>query len=278
MLKLGSLKIKIFLNKLSPLEYIGIFSIITGILFYFINIYFTAVILTIFLIIAFSSPFISSYGFFLPIISKGNSGKNIIALTFDDGPDPFTTHKILKLLKKYNVEATFFVTGENALKYPNLIDEILINGHSIGNHSYSHDVFIMLKSEKKLKEEILTTQKILQKFNIVPIVFRPPVGITNPKLKKILQEMNMYCVTFNIRAFDGGNRNINNIANKILKKVKPDGIIILHDKLPKNKTLLPVFFKQLEILLVGLQIKKIKIAPLAKVIGIRSILTKQSIK
>jgi len=248
------------------LELIGFIFIGTGIFFLFSNTYFAIFIFIFFITLTVIAPFIPSTNLFLPVVTKGNSDKNIIALTFDDGPDPFTTLKILKLLAKYNAKATFFVTGYNTLKYPNLIKKILDSGHSIGNHTYHHDIFIMLKSKKKLENEILATQKILKQFGIVPLVFRPPVGIVNPKLGQILAKIGMYCVTFSNRAFDRGNRKVHNISNKILGKIKPGQIIMMHDKMPKEKTLLPVFLKQVELLLCGLRAKKIKIIPLSELI------------
>ena len=94
--------------------------------------------------------FLPGFGFYLPIVSRGESKLNAVALTFDDGPDPLVTPQVLQLLLKHQVTATFFVTGKKAAKHPELIKEILRHGHSIGNHSYIHDNLLMFRRKKPL--------------------------------------------------------------------------------------------------------------------------------
>ena len=125
----------------------------------------------------------------------------------------------------------------------------------------------MLKSTKTLFEEIKLTQNVLKKYNIISYAFRPPVGITNPKLGPILRKMDMYCVTFSCRGFDGGNRYIIGLAEKILKKVKPDDIIVLHDIKPKGKTSVDLWLREIDLILSGLQKKELTIIPLHELIG-----------
>ena len=84
------------------------------------------------------APFMPGLGFYLPIVSSGKRGERGVALTFDDGPDPEITPRLLDLLDSHGVCATFFVTGERAARHPDIIREILSRGHSIGNHSFSH--------------------------------------------------------------------------------------------------------------------------------------------
>jgi len=88
----------------------------------------------------------------------------MVALTFDDGPDEPTTRQILALLDKYAVKATFFVSGVNALKYPEIIKEIINRGHTIGNHSFHHNPFLMLGSYNYLYQEVLRAQEVLKKW------------------------------------------------------------------------------------------------------------------
>jgi hypothetical protein len=125
----------------------------------------------------------------------------------------------------------------------------------------------MLRSSKKLFGEIKSTQDILIKFDIVPCAFRPPAGITNPKLGPVLHRLGLCCVTFSCRGFDGGNRYVKGLANKILKKVKPDDIIVLHDVQPKNETSVNLWLGEVELILSGLREKKIEVVPLAELIG-----------
>ena len=191
----------------------------------------------LFLILCFCAPFLPQYSFFLPIISRGQAGSQGIALTFDDGPSPASTPVLLKLLTRHSLLATFFVVGEKAAKYPELIAEIVDKGHTIGNHSWNHDSFLMLRSRKTIQNDIHATQNILQTYGIRPLIFRPPVGITSPRLVKVLAKEELVTVTFSCRAFDRGNRNINNLAGKILGCLRPGTIIMLHDLPPHNEAL-----------------------------------------
>ncbi|MCJ7771980.1 MAG: polysaccharide deacetylase family protein, partial [Desulfobacterales bacterium] len=148
-----------------------------------------------------------------------------------------------------------------------LIKIILSNGHSIGNHTYSHDNFIMLKSMRRLRNEIEMAQDTFKKQGFVPFVFRPPVGITNPKLNKILDMNSLYCVNYSRRAFDAGNRRIKNLSKKILKRISPNDIIMLHDTLPKKENDLTGFLKEIEKIIAGILDKDLTILSLSECVG-----------
>ena len=223
--------------------------------------------LSIFLFFCVAAPFFPSRGFFLPVISRGHTGRPVVSLTFDDGPDPVTTPPLLQLLGRYAAKAVFFVTGEKAAQYGDLISEILAHGHDIGNHSYSHDPLLMLHRSEKVYREIEATQVVLRRFGISPVAFRPPVGITSPRLSNALLQQNLYCVTFTCRAFDGGNRYIRGLSGRILKKANPDDIILLHDIRPKGAIGSEDFLHEIEAILSGLKSKGLQVVPLAELLG-----------
>lgn len=205
--------------------------------------------------------------FFLPVISRGHTGRKSVALTFDDGPDPLTTPKLLDLLAGHGMKATFFVSGQRAQRHPECIESILSQGHLIGNHSYSHMPFLMLHHFERIRQEINAAQEIFKKFNILPFAFRPPVGLTNPKLGPILSQLDMICVTFSCRAYDRGNRHILGMAHKILKKVKPDDIILLHDIRPPKTHDIEHWLDEMGFLLTGLTRSGFSVLPLDEIIG-----------
>jgi hypothetical protein len=190
--------------------------------------------LSFFLLCCLVAPFLPTVGFFLPVICRGNPQNKQVALTFDDGPSPIFTPILLDLLARYKLPATFFVVGRQAAKYPELIAAILAQGHSIGNHSLRHDPFLMLRRSKTLQEDIHATQEILKKQGIIPLVFRPPVGITNPRLKGVLVQENLVAVNYSCQALDRGNRNVYNLSEKILLRLQPGDIIMLHDLPPQR--------------------------------------------
>jgi peptidoglycan-N-acetylglucosamine deacetylase len=223
--------------------------------------------LGVFVLLCLVAPFLPGVGFFLPVISRRKTGRRAVALTFDDGPDPDVTPRLLELLRRHGVPATFFVAGARAERHPGLIREILSRGHTLGNHSYHHDPLLMLRSRAKLSEEVARTQDLLSAFAVRPLAFRPPVGITNPRLPGVLTELGMYCVTFSCRAFDRGNRRIAGLAAIILKKVRPGDILLLHDVAPKDEEGIEGWLTEMEGIASGLKMQGYEILPLPELIG-----------
>lgn len=112
------------------------------------------------------------------MLGHGSRKHNSVALTFDDGPDLESTPRILDVLKRNNVKATFFVIGKNVLKYPNIIKRIYEEGHQIGLHSFTHD-YILKMGLVKLRKEILQTENVIKSVigdNVNLNLIRPPRG------------------------------------------------------------------------------------------------------
>jgi len=251
----------------SPAQITGIIILAVVAAVFFINPFAAAAAAFFYIGLCVVASFFPRSNFFLPVISRGNTGQNLVALTFDDGPTEPTTRQVLELLDKYSVKATFFVSGVNDLKHPDIIKEIIARGHTIGNHSFHHNPFVMLGSYNYLYQEIFRAQEVLRKMGIQTLAFRPPVGIINPKLAPILDKLGMFCVTFSCRAFDAGNRRVKNLGSKILKKVKADDIILLHDVTPRRKEDSVILLSEIETILAGLNVKDLKIVPLSTLIG-----------
>ncbi|MFT5726876.1 MAG: peptidoglycan/xylan/chitin deacetylase (PgdA/CDA1 family) [Desulforhopalus sp.] len=227
-------------------EKIGVVSLLLALLLFFVTPSLAVLPLIVFLILCFGAPFFPRFSFFLPVISCGKAGGKEIALTFDDGPSPQSTPILLELLARHNLHATFFVIGEKAAQYPELIESILEKGHTIGNHSWNHDYFLMLKSTKRIQKDIQKSQEIFKQYGVKPVVFRPPVGITGARLGGVLAAEEMIAVNYSCRAFDGGNRNIHNLAEKILGRVEPGAVIMLHDLPPYQERLEDYWQKELD--------------------------------
>ncbi len=231
----------------------GIIALLFALPLFFINPALATVPLLLFLMLCLGAPFFPRFGFFLPIISRGKPGTNGVALTFDDGPSPESTPILLDILARYRLPATFFVVGEKAASHPELIAAILAQGHAIGNHSLKHDYFLMLRSLKTLQADIHHTQKILKKIGIHPLVFRPPAGISNPRLAKVLAREGLITVNYSCRAFDRGNRSINKLAARILDRLQPGDIIMLHDLPPHQEQQSDYWQQELECLFSALK-------------------------
>lgn len=259
---------------LSMAERVGLVSFLIAILLLFFDVCLAVIPLAGFLLLCIVAPFFPRFGFFLPIISRGTSGKKAVALTFDDGPDPLSTPQLLQLLLKHRVKATFFVTGKKAAEHPELIKEILLLGHSIGNHSYTHNNLVMFRSCKSIVKEIESAQNVLNDFDVMSLAFRPPVGITGPRLRPALLKSGMYIVNFSCRAFDGGNRWIKGLSKKILKRIRSDDIILLHDVRPHKPSLFDYWLNEIELIIAGIKDKGLVVLPLAEIIGRPVMITK----
>ncbi|MCL4384717.1 MAG: polysaccharide deacetylase family protein [Actinobacteria bacterium] len=153
--------------------------------------------------------------------------KNVF-LTFDDGPNEPCTSQILDILKKFHARASFFVCGKNAQYYPQIIRKIVKEGHIIANHTYSHSRFLTYTG--LLHDEIEKTQKIIQEISGKNSdYFRPPWGITAPRVKRYIKIHNYKLILWDIDSYDWKNISEKIIVNRILEKVKPNSIILFHD-------------------------------------------------
>lgn len=150
-----------------------------------------------------------------------------IALTFDDGPHPLYTPKLLEGLKERQVTATFFVTGENAALYPELIEQMQEAGHIVGNHTYHH-VRLSSVGEEIFLQELMETNRVLEGILEEEVVYvRPPFGDWE---KTIEQEINMFPVLWDIDPLDWCTANTEQIVKRVLGKAEDNAIILLHDE------------------------------------------------
>lgn len=149
-----------------------------------------------------------------------------IALTFDDGPHPKYTEQLLDGLKDRGVVVTFFVTGENAESYPEIIRREQEEGHLIGNHTYSH-IQLTSRNREAFREELVQTNEILEEITGENISFvRPPYGSWDKSFEK---ELNMFPVLWNIDPLDWCSHNADCIASKVVEKAGDGDIILMHD-------------------------------------------------
>lgn len=149
-----------------------------------------------------------------------------VALTFDDGPSPETTEDLLEGLAERNVKATFFVIGEKAEAYPDLIAKIYEGGHLIGNHSYSHVNLELLSEEEACEQINHTNQVICSITGETPEYLRSPFGSTKANLEC---DMGMIEVLWDVDPRDWEVQNAPQIIQHVVKNTKEGDIILLHD-------------------------------------------------
>lgn len=159
------------------------------------------------------------------------SAKKCVALTFDDGPSPKYTERILDILDKYGAKATFFVIGKNAEKYPEIVIEEYRRGHEIGNHTYSHPDLKKISAEQFI-EEINKTQSIIYDITgVEPTLFRPPGGYLNNSIVSKLHELDYSSVLWSWRqdTRDWACPSVGNVVNGVLGNLQDGDIILFHD-------------------------------------------------
>jgi peptidoglycan/xylan/chitin deacetylase (PgdA/CDA1 family) len=123
-----------------------------------------------------------------------------IALTFDDGPDPEVTPKVLEVLDARGARATFFCIADRAERYPALCEDIVRRGHAVENHSRSHSPMFAMLGLRGIREEIASAQEVLAKLcGRPPRFFRPPAGLRNPLLDPVLHAMGLRLVSWSRR-------------------------------------------------------------------------------
>lgn len=223
--------------------------------------------LTGFLAICLGAPFFPRFGFFAPIIHKGITGQNTVALTFDDGPDPLTTPSLLRMLEKQGVTATFFVVGEKAAAHPELINNIIQEGHQLGNHSFRHSSLVFFQRVSAVVKDMEDTQRVLKEHGVEPLVYRPPMGIVSPRLQPALVKTGLTLVNFSNRPLDRGNRRLGNIAGRVLGRLKDGDIVLLHDTRPPEKEQIRKWLQEVEAVVCGIKKNGMQVVPLPDIIG-----------
>ncbi|CAB4243157.1 Polysaccharide deacetylase family protein [Methylacidimicrobium sp. AP8] len=154
----------------------------------------------------------------------------LVVLTFDDGPDPEVTPKILDLLEEHGAKASFFCVGEQAQRHPEILREIVRRGHSVENHSFRHSNFFAFSSLGALRREIRRAQSVLAEgAGTPPRFFRAPMGFRNPFLAPALARAGLRYVSWTRRGFDTVCRTPEVILRRLIRNLAAGDILLLHD-------------------------------------------------
>ncbi|MEN6581601.1 MAG: polysaccharide deacetylase family protein [Armatimonadota bacterium] len=179
-------------------------------------------------------------------LMHGDVEKKQIALTFDDGPHPSYTPKILEILRRYHVKATFFLVGELAEKYPRLVKAELGGGHCVGNHTYHHVNLTQIPSVY-VAAEIKACGAVLN--NIIgrpPHLFRPPGGDYNDQVARVAEALGYNIVLWTDDPADYANPGEKLIEQRTLDKIDNGGIILIHDGIQQTINILPKLLQELK--------------------------------
>jgi peptidoglycan-N-acetylglucosamine deacetylase len=168
--------------------------------------------------------------FWAPTMWRAPRPTNAVALTFDDGPDPEFTPRVLAILAEKNVPAAFFVVGRRAEEHPGVLADIDRAGHLVAAHSYTHDLAFHFRLWAGVRRELAAgNAAIVRAIGREPRLFRAPQGFKNPALGDVLREMGMTAIGWQVRGLDAIEKDPDAIFRRIVRGTKPGGVIAMHD-------------------------------------------------
>lgn len=167
--------------------------------------------------------------YYLTSFNGAKTGEKVIALTFDDGPAEFTG-AILKVLKKHKLNATFFLIGKNVEADAGTAKMIAKEGHEIGNHTWSHSTWFDFFTGKKMEFEIIRADESIKKATgKTPKYFRPPYGVTNPVIARVMRRFSFTVVGWRFRTLDTVKTDPAAVCDRIFRNLRCGDVIVMHD-------------------------------------------------
>ena len=203
---------------------------------------------------------------FGPTDWHGLEDTGAVALTFDDGPTADTQH-ILDILAERNVCATFFMIGRHVEDLPQIARRVAAEGHEIGNHSYSHPIYLY-RSPRATRQQLERAQAVItDTTGITPKLSRPPCGVRTPAYFAATYSLGLRTVQWDVAGFDWKRRSAKQIADEVLRRARAGSIILLHDGDSEGKRDRRETIAALPLIIDGLHARGLRIVPLAKLLG-----------
>ena len=162
--------------------------------------------------------------------TSGSRGQAYVALTFDDGPHPTLTPRLLNILRERNVKATFYVLGPSVQRNPGIVQRMVAEGHELGNHSRTHRVMSKAPTNEMVAEFQFTHNAILSACGVAPKSQRPPYGaMTKPQRALLKEKFGYPCILWDVDPLDWKKPGSSVVASRILSSARNGSIILLHD-------------------------------------------------
>ncbi len=201
---------------------------------------------------------------FVDAVVRGPRGARGVALTFDDGPHPRWTPRVLETLAEHGAKATFFLVGNKAEQHPEIVRAILDAGHAVGLHSYAHDRLFALRREARVREDLERGIAALEKLTGErPTLFRPPIGHTNPAVARACDRLDLTVVGWTISGHDGlASARVEDVVARVRRDLRDGAIILLHDA-PERGNREPAAVKALPAILDAIAAERLDVVPLA---------------
>jgi peptidoglycan-N-acetylglucosamine deacetylase len=186
-------------------------------------------------------------GFYIKSYCAGDSRQKTVAFSFDDGPDTLNTPVVLDLLKQQGIQAAFFVVGSKLENNREIIRRIDREGHIMGGHSFSHHFFFDLFPAQRMKIELEQTEKMVFELTGKKMKwFRPPYGVTNPALARVIRKLGYQVIGWSLKSKDTVASDSQVLLARLKKKVKSGDLILFHDTKVILTGVLPSFITYLK--------------------------------
>ena len=165
------------------------------------------------------------------MVAEIETQEKLIALTFDDGPDPDATPQVLQVLEQFEAKGTFFLLGNKVLRHPEIVQELLHSGHAIGNHTWSHRQLSGI-SPVEVAQEIRKCQVTMREvLGTAPAIMRPPFGSIDLVAYLTVRSLGYEPIGWSILGLDYVGDTAGAIADRVLANARPGAIVLLHDGL-----------------------------------------------
>lgn len=166
----------------------------------------------------------------LSVIYRVPTNQKVVALTYDDGPEPVYTPQLLRILDQYHVKATFFLIGKQMDLYPDIVKDIAARGHAIGNHTYTHPKDIESDTQSQIARELEQCESTIERLTGQRThLFRPPKGLLDGTVFFVAEEQDYKTVLWTVSADHHDAPTPELMAKRVLDHIQPGAIILAHD-------------------------------------------------
>jgi peptidoglycan/xylan/chitin deacetylase (PgdA/CDA1 family) len=202
---------------------------------------------------------------FVDAVEQGPRGARGVALTFDDGPHPEWTPRVLEVLAEHRVVATFFVAGHKVDAHPHVVRAILQGGHAVALQSHAHDRLFALRSERRIRRDLERGMASIERAaGQRPVLFRPPFGHTSPAIARAVDDLDLVVVAWSVAGLDDrATARPVTVAARVRRGLRDGAIVLLHDA-PESGDREPASLRALPEILDAAHAARLDIVPLSQ--------------